>query len=73
MVAVSLETSWRSARSGFPIEVVRSWDRSSTTVQVAASRDGAEVQLTDADGESRLQSADMGQGFNDGFLAALEA
>ena len=73
IVAVSMETSWRSERSGFPIEVMRSWDRSSTTVQVAAGRDGAEVRLTDADGETSLESADLGRGFNDSFLAALEA
>jgi hypothetical protein len=73
IVAVSMDTSWRSARSGFPIEVVRSWGLSSTKVKVTPAKMGVEVRLRDEDGETSLQSADHGRGFNHGFLAALEA
>jgi len=73
IVAVSMETSWRSRRAGFPIEIVRSWDRASTRAEVAATPDGPEVRLTSPDGEARLHSADLGRGFNDPILAALRS
>jgi hypothetical protein len=73
IVAVSMETSWRSARAGFPIELVRSWNRTSTTVDVVAGPDGPEVRLTDPNGETRLHSADMGRGLNEPILAALQS
>lgn len=73
IVAVSMETSWRSTRAGFPIDVVRSWDRAGTTVEVASVPDGVEVRLTDRNGETRLHSADMGRGFNDPILTAFRS
>jgi hypothetical protein len=72
IVAVSMETSWRSGRAGFPIEVVRAWARSSTTVELASVPDGLEVRLIEPGGETtRLHSADLGRGFNDPLLSAL--
>jgi len=71
VVAVSMETSWRSKRAGFPIEVVRSWDRAAITAEIVPTSDGPEVRLTDLEGETRLHSADFGRGFNDPILAAL--